>query len=73
MLATGLGHFTFYLAIWPQFLQKHWKSYVDSGLPLRSVYRPLGGIPTISVGRYFLTWGKNALIWVKNSQKRGKN
>ena len=43
------------------------------GLPLRSVYRPLVGIPTISVGRYFLTWGKNALIWVKNSQKRGKN
>ena len=43
------------------------------GLPLRSVYRPLVGIPTISVGRYFLTWGKNALIWVKNSQKMGKN
>ena len=43
------------------------------GLPLRSVYRPLVGIPTISVGRYFFTWDKNALIWVKNSQKRGKN
>ena len=31
------------------------------------------GIPTISVGRYFSTWDKNALIWVKNSQKRSKN
>ena len=47
----------------------HWGRYTDHW----SVYWPLVGIPTISVGRYFLTWDKNALIWVKNSQKRGKN
>ena len=37
---------------WPVMIGS-WIGHGQAGLPLRSVYRPLVGIPTISVGRYF--------------------
>ena len=47
MLATGLGHFTFYLAIWPQFLHKHWKSHMDFAKPQENQHSTTSAVASI--------------------------